>query len=461
MPEAPVISTPAPISTPSTPSTSTPDTGATWGEPKYGDNGKSKTSQEVDETIGNTADSSDIDGEDDAGAISEDDDFGETVSDADSTGSFPKDIFDKLSSQDPAVKKQAEKQIKRWFFENSRFREAGFESPEEARNLVDKLESWGGVEGIEKETQEAATFWTMLDAGDGGLLDTLEKEHGEGMKKLMPALMDRFQNSDPAGFSHKFAGIFMATLGASKAGEMSALLAFNQLAKKFPDIRKSDEFAKIAEVINAVNDIAQRSPEPAKVDSKLSEREKQLKQQENQLKNQALAGKATPVLGKWATNAMNVAFKGTNLTKEGKKDVIGRIHTEFAALVDKETDRKAARKAFLDSGETEKWLKMVDSDAKRIMPQAARRAKRWYDGITGKTDKTAQERTAEGQSRREAGGGGTTGGTIRTGTPDAKQVDWGRMRAEAAKAGFKDSEDMFMFGRKYFKRGDPRNVYSY
>lgn len=421
----------------------------TWGEPRY----EEGTTEGAD--TGNVEDDSEA-GAGDEGEVFEGFEGDDIASD---TAKSPKEVLEGLRSQDPAVAKQAEKQVKRWFFENQRYKETGLESPEEARELVDKIEGWGGVEGIERETAEGATFWTMLDAGDPGLMASLEKDHAEGLLKLIPAAIDRYAELDSKGYAHKMANVFMATLSEAPAGGISALAAFNALAK-IPGVKESEDFKRIAEVINAVHDISKQAPAKPTNDPKLTERERKVQEQEQNMKTQALAGKATPVLSKYANSAGAQAFKGIKLTEAGKKEVINRIHAEFAKLAGKETDRKKARQALLASGETEKWLKMVDADAKRIMPMAARMAKRWYDGISGASKKQSQERRAEGETRREAGGGGASGGTVRTAVPKNEVIDWGRMRAECVKQGFKDHEDMWL-ARRYFKKGDPKTTYSF
>jgi hypothetical protein len=145
-----------------------------------------------------------------------------------------KDLLEQLKSQDPAVVKAAEKQMKRDFFENRRYKQIpGMESPEKARELVDKLETFGGVEGIEQSRSENVATWEMLANGDPALLDKLEKTHAEGISKLAPHVLERFEKLDPNGWAHSMAEVFMATMSQAPAGGISALAAINAFIVHF------------------------------------------------------------------------------------------------------------------------------------------------------------------------------------------------------------------------------------
>lgn len=472
---------PEPVVTPSSTSTATSSGGgtaintgsssSTGTEPRIGWAG-----HDTDTHDGRTADEGDhAEGADAAsgefGSEEFSDDFGtEEFSDADTDKpetSF-KDLFEKLKSQDPNVVKAAEKQLKRDFFENRRYKAIpGLETPEKAREVADKIESFGGIEGIEKETSEAATLWNMLGAGDPAILDSLEAEYGDGITRLAPHVLDRFLKLDPQGWSHSMSKVFMATLNSAPAGGISALAAFNEIARKFPDVAKSEEFKRIADVINNVSDLAGREPEKkaSAGDDKSKQRERELKQKENILYKREVSAKVAPITRQIGINALNQVIKGRKLSNDQKKtllgDIIGTPESpvgEVGRLLKKNAEFQKNCKALLSAGETDKFLKMVKAAMERTMPLAARNVWKKYYGISGLSEKDKAQRGAEGAARTEAGGGGAVQGTIKTKTPNAQDVDWVRMRAEH---GRDKAENMFLWERKYYKKGDKKNVYSY
>jgi hypothetical protein len=134
------------------------------------------------------------------------------------------------------------------------------------------------------------------------------------------------------------------------------------------------------------------------------------------------------------------------------------VNLEYAQLAKKDADFQKNAKALLAAGDTEKFVKLCKANMERTMPMAAKRVWRKYAGIAGLNEADKTQRRAEGDARREAGGGGASTGTIKTATPKPQDVDWARMRSEF---GRDKSDDMFMFQRKYYKKGDSKNTYSY
>jgi hypothetical protein len=442
---------------------------ATWGPPVVGDKGGSSDGE--DEGDGRAAVGGD-EGESGEDLELSDGELGEGEGAEEGEGrseqtfkQFLESIKNGLTAQDPKVAKQAEKQLKRIYGENQQFREAGFESPEEARELTDRLETLGGIEGIEKETGEAATLWNMIGAGDPAILDTLQKDYSEGLTKLFGPYVDRMAQMAPAVYAHKFARVFMATIGKESAGKMSALVALNQMMK-IEGVRESEEFQRVAEVINEIDALAKKEPEGLLGNEKLTKRERELQAEKQELVKQRLGGQAAPILKSGAAKAVQARLGDKKLGPKALKQVLVWTQTEFARLSAKDAESKSNREALLAAGEHDKWLRNVKSITKRLMPLAAKAALRKYRGISGDTSSENERRRAEGSSRREAGGGGTSAGTIRTNKAlvdqlvKDKMIDWDRMKIEAKKNG-KDVEDMFSFDRAYFKKGDPRHLYRY
>lgn len=370
-----------------------------------------------------------------------------------------KEAFQKIKEKlkdDPALLKT----VKRALGMNSKYAKIpGLETPESAQQMVDRLESLGGIEGIEQETAEAATLWNMLASGDAGILQTLEGEYADGLKKLAPAMWDKLRESDPGTWNHKSAETFMATIQQSGvATALNTLLALPGV-KDNPEVKQ--QVSAIVNAINAVAKVADSQPSHDLTPEarKLQEQRTQLDQEKQQMYNQGVSAKVAPVLGKEATAALKSVMRDHKISAESQKEVLSDVKAEYARLAKEDASFQKNAKALLAASETDKFLRLVEANVKRLMPKAAARVWRKYTGIAGISTQQQQQRKDEGNSRRETGGGGASVGTIKTAVPDPKQIDWEAMRS---KWGGRDGADnKFMKERRYMKKGDSRNVYSF
>lgn len=407
----------------------------------------------------------------------------------DDFGDFGDDVFDDVEVQDAVSTKGQEefgpgtyqklkkslatdpelfKTVKKGLSMLKRFSEH-FETPEKAGELLGKLTTLGGIEGIEAELGETATFLTGFDAGDRGVIDKWLDEHSEGLPNAMPAVLDKWRSVDEPGWAHDAAQTFMATLNSAPVGGISALAAFNEIGK-IPEVANSEHYKRIQQVLQAVQKTAETAPtKTAKPvdDGKLSAREKQVQQQEANLRKQSLGGKAAPILNTAASSALKTVVGSRKLSQESQKQLISDIHQEFSKLAAADKNAADNRQRLLQAGQDEQWLKMVKSAAERHMQTAARRVWRKYTGIAGLTTQQKDQRKVEGQQRREAGAGAATGSMKQEHPGDGRQVDWDRMRAELG--GRDKADDAFAFGIKgkfggkrfYYKKGDKSAVFTY
>lgn len=357
------------------------------------------------------------------------------------------------------------KAVKREISENSRYKQL-YESPEAAREAHERVESLGGLDAIEEEAKEWSTVYAMFQAGDKGVIDYWAKDNPQALAKLFPHVYDQVAEIDPGMWNHKAAGTFMAT--AQQMGMITAVnvLSAMEAVKKSPEIKA--QIDSIVDALNRLNEIASKAPSrdltpEAKA---LDERAQKLKDQERQLYVGSLQQKIVPLISKFGTNSLNHFLQGKKLTSEARKGLLEDVNREYARLTAKDEQFQKNRVALLEAGETDKLIKLVSAHLQRTMPMAAKRAWRKYTGISGLGANEAAQRRAEGQSRRESGGGGTTLSVIKTKAPSAAEVDWARMRAEFGRDG---ADEIFSFGKKgvnggirfYYKKGDAKNIFTF
>ena len=357
------------------------------------------------------------------------------------------------------------KAVKREISENSRYK-ALYESPEAAREAHERIESLGGLDAIEAEFQEWSKVFEMFKAGDKGVIDYWAKDNPQALAKLFPHVYDQVAEIDPGMWNHKAAGTFIAT--AQQMGMITALnvLSSMEAVKKSPEIKA--QIDSIVEGLSKLNEIATKAPSrdltpEAKA---LDERAQKLKDQERQLYVGSLQQKIAPLINKFGTNSLNHFLQGKKLTTEARKGLLEDVNREYARLTAKDEQFQKNRKALLEAGETDKLIKLVSAQLQRTMPMAAKRAWRKYTGISGLGANEAAQRRAEGQSRRESGGGGTPLSVLKTKAPSAGEVDWQRLRAEFGRDG---ADEVFSFGKKgvnggirfYYKKGDSKNIFTF
>lgn len=357
------------------------------------------------------------------------------------------------------------KSLKNRLLRGDRYESLG-QSPEELKGTLDKIETMGGLEGIESESQEWASVMQGFQAGDPKVLDTWFKDNPEGMAKLMPEALKRYADLDQAGWTHEMAKTFIATV--EQSGIWTKL---NQL-EGIEALKANPEGARLLkemkDAILSVNQKATTAPAKDKSaeDRKLEEKSVKLKQQEQQLYARSLSAETTPILRKAATQRMVELTKGYKLSTESRVGLLADITAEFNKLCHLDANYQKNALASLQGKETERFKKLFKNQIAMVMQKAARRAWRKYTGISGVGDQQRNARRAEAGSRRESGGGGMASGGLVNKAPQGPEVDHARMRAEF---GSDRADEAFSFGLKdkfggkrfWYKKGDSKNTYTY
>lgn len=436
-----------------------------------GDGGSGESGDNSD-SAGDGRSDSDSDSDSDLGA---DDDADLDLSEQDADLSEDLDLEDEKKKAARGVppelkealkdKPEVLKSLKNRLLRGDRYESLG-QSPEELKGTLDKIETMGGLEGIESESQEWASVMQGFQAGDPKVLDTWFKDNPEGMAKLMPEALKRYADLDQAGWTHEMAKTFIATV--EQSGIWTKL---NQL-EGIEALKGNPEGARLLkemkDAILSVNQKATTAPAKDKSaeDRKLEEKSVKLKQQEQQLYARSLSAETTPILRKAATQRMTELTKGYKLSTESRVGLLADITAEFNKLCHLDANYQKNALASLQGKETERFKKLFKNQIAMVMQKAARRAWRKYTGISGVGDKQRNDRRAEAGSRRESGGGGMASGGLVNKAPQGPEVDHARMRAEF---GSDRADEAFSFGLKdkfggkrfYYKKGDSKNTYTY
>jgi hypothetical protein len=386
------------------------------------------------------------------------DDFGDVgdfdTEDADATtqtaGSTEEFGSETYKTVKEALKDKPEvfKQVKKAVSMVKRYMEH-FETPEKAGELLSSLQTLGGLEGIQQEMGESATFLNAWNAGDKEPVLAWLKENSEGLAKNMPTVMSHWFEADPQGWGREVCGTFEATmLQPNKETGISPIAALQQLAA-IEGVKDSPAYKSIMAMVENIRKQAAQAPQVTTAkgpdETKLSAREQAVARQEQENRKQALGGKAAPVLRTAAENALKIVAGSRKLSPQPRSDLLKDIHGEFARLLKADKVGESNRMKLLAAGQVDQWLKMVKSAADRTMPLAARRVWRKYAGISGLSSEQKADRKAEAQGQREAGTGSTSNAAPETKHPgDGRQVD---KEAMIRKFGSRNkAEDAFLWG---------------
>lgn len=339
-------------------------------------------------------------------------------------------------------------------------------SPEELRGTLDRIESMGGLSGIEAESNEWAKVMNGFRAGDPAVLETWFKDNPQGISKLMPEAWKRYAEMDAPGWNHENAKTFVATVESN--GMWTAL---NQLEGRLKDDPESAKLAKaIKDEVLKINQIALNQPKRdlTPEQKKLDEKSVQLDAKERAFYAKTLSAESTPLMGKAASDAIGIVTKGYKLTPDARKGFQEDVLAAFNKLCHADELYQKNALAAIRGQESEAFKRLLKSQLTDLMPKAARMAWRKYAGISGLNSAEAQRRKAEGQGMREsASGGASNGSLIQSTPPNGAEIDRARMLSVLKSSDKVD--DALSFGipgmhggkRWYFKKGIKDKTFTY
>jgi hypothetical protein len=375
--------------------------------------------------------------------------------------------LEELLKGDPAQLKAA----KKLWYENKRFRDAGFKSPDEAiaqqarvakiATDLGRTDGKVGLDAFEAEAGEWAATWAGFQAGDPKVVDTWFeslKDNPASLNKILTQSDRKFQELNPAGWAHTHAKVFMDTLKASGKDGQSVLGVLNQMWDAVGDNKAAQKLlSRIAEGINAIDGISTKAPEEGgiKPDADAA-RNKDLDLKDWKIYTKSVDISASPLIKSAATQAAKAILGARTVSAETRAAFEKDIEAEFFALTKANPTFQQNMNDLLKERQTDRFQKMLKSELRRTMPNAARRVNKKYTGLSS----SAADKKIEAGSRTESAAGGAVNkgaAAMNWGrAPQPGEVDW---RAMDVKTGSRrKSEDMFS-ERTFYAKGKPGVLY--
>jgi hypothetical protein len=318
-----------------------------------------------------------------------------------------------------------------------------------------------GLEAFEAEAAEWSATWAGFQAGDPKVVDTWFeslKDKPQSLNKILTQSDRKFQELNPAGWAHTHAKVFMDTLKASGKDGQSVLGALNQMWDAVGDNKAAQKLlTRIAEGINSIDGIASKAPEEGgtKVDADAT-RNKNLDVKDWQLYTKSVDLSASPLIKSAAQQAAKAILGARTVSAETRAAFEKDIEAEFFALTKANTTFQQNMNDLLKERQTDRFQKMLKSELRRTMPNAARRVNKKYTGLSS----SAADKKIEAGSRTESAAGGAVNkgaAAMNWGkVPGPRDVDWAAMDAKTGSR--RASEDLFS-NRQFYAKGKPGILY--
>jgi hypothetical protein len=308
-----------------------------------------------------------------------------------------------------------DKELRSIYFQNKEYAKI-FETPQKAAAIAEKLELYGGIDGVEKDLGEMATIDQMFASGDPAVLDTWTKMSPQGFNKIMPSAIERYSHADPEGWTH------MASRVIAQSFDSVGLVQKIQQVYKSLD-PKSEAAQILSEFYNGYLDNiyanVKNGPQQKKIDPERQKLQADRQAFDNQRQNTFLSDLATEANKIWAdrqTKELNSYIRGRNLGPDQLEILNSNIDARFKRILEKDTVAQKQMTELLRAGNKDAYIKYMNGKLEKYMPQATKEVWRAFTGLKGSTtkDREIEKKTV----------GKTKSGVIQiSGIPSPGQVD--------------------------------------
>ena len=352
---------------------------------------------------------------------------------------------------DPVEKKAAQDRIKLLYDTTGKARgyEEQFPTVREAREVKALLDAVGGREGFQQmqtTLSEVAEIDAALSAGDASVVDRMWKEAPEGMPKLVPAIMDRFQKEKPQEFEQ-----FIAPRAVGYLDQSGFPQAFDRMVQLYEAGKSDDAKAIRDQLIQWVAQNRQNAQQQQKADPELDRLRQELAKRDQGAESQRIDTAYNAVVQD-AGPAIDAVAKPLvaklKLSAEEYKVFRGQVWEHLQSARNADSTYKTVGPA----------------KAKAGYDQWAEYAKRWTKDNAEtsirailKTPPWSRLASTPGQATVTRAPGAQAVAVTQGKEPAPSEIDYGPKGIQAAKkAGFRDLADMILSGQAPLKAGGLR-----
>lgn len=289
-----------------------------------------------------------------------------------------KKALNKIREADP----EASKTIRSAFFKQDQelrgYKDA-FQSPAEAAEIRDVIESFGGTEGLSQLKTEADAYSSELAAmakGDPSVIENLSRDFPKALPKLIGAGLAKLQSLDPVAYQRAQAGMVSQVFrdqGVSTSIDRLMYIIENggeqAPARAYAIVKQLREWA------DGVDHFAKAPPPKDETqDQEFQQREQQVSQKEAAIRNREISSEVTKGMNSIIQTHLNSLLKGRNLTMTQKQDLAKGAYDSISESLKANKGYQDRLKALLKTGDVQRVSRYVAAEVSKI-------AKRSVDGV--------------------------------------------------------------------------------
>jgi hypothetical protein len=317
-----------------------------------------------------------------------------------------------------------------------------------AQTVLQTVESYGGVEGIQSTIQEIEEVDQLLAAGDPRAIDKIVEVAGEGFAKIAPAMLDRLQATNPDAYAAAIRPHLVEAIGKSGLSEaFGAVIQAYQFAQTpgaTPEFKAKFEkdavegLQKIQQYLQGLGKKQETTTPPVQQNDAFTKREQELAQKEAAAFNNEVGGLANAKMNTSLEKAITPYLRQLKLGPQARQDFVQGVYDEVAKLAKADTNYQRQKDAL---------FKSKTKDASKIAQHMTAK----FDAVVGQAVKTVASRRYGKSTPATATttAKGNTTATVAAGKPipvkelpSRNEVDWD-----------KTSDDMMMRGIRVLKSG--------
>lgn len=316
-----------------------------------------------------------------------------------------------------------DRRLREMYFSNAAYKKV-FGSPSEAAELVESLETMGGLQGIQAERQEWATVDTMFAAGDPALVEQWAKDFPEGFTKIMPAALEGYYKADPEGYSHEIAKVFASTL--QQANVAPALASLRQLVGDNP--QAAGIVKGLESLFTGINKLAETAPKKS-VDperQKLQEERQAWEAQKAEIFRKDVATDVTQSIKSGIKSNLTPYLKSRKLDNESYAVLENNVNIELSKLLNADKVFQSQKTDVLATQDKARILKFLQARIDKYLPDAAKKVMRAFGSISGQRQAEIAQKQKQNLSRKDVGPGANPTNQRISRAPQSSEIDWSR-----------------------------------
>jgi hypothetical protein len=278
------------------------------------------------------------------------------------------------------------------------------------------------IEQVISNTLAERSFWRDYDnafqAGDPKLINQMVEANPESFQKLIPAAMDRFQEVNPEGFSAYICKSVSGYLGSAGIPLQMALLE-RTLPSEAPRDANGNQDQALVTVIEAFkaikgvigqiettakNPIAPKAIQGQQPGAKAGTEGNNLEQREMNVLHDEWLREIRPRSESFTVNEVRKIAPSVKFTPAEVNSIRNAVRTEINARVTANTAYQGKVKSLLKAKNKTSYSMTVESEHKKIIPGAVRRA---VDDVLAKRKTGQGKKAAVGTTTAQAKPGQT------------------------------------------------------